>query len=142
MVEKGNGSITMLGAGASFEGKITTPHMVHVFGKFSGEIHSSDIVAVGRDGSITANITAKSVQIGGGKVHGNIICKELLELGEHSEVRGNITAKELIIKKSAVFHGNSNMSQNSESGKNDKQINLPSTPPSSNTTVKLEQSLS
>jgi len=139
MVEKSSGGITMLGAGASFEGKITTPHMVQVFGKFSGEIHSSDIVAVGRDGSVTANITAKSVQIGGGKVQGNIICKELLELGEHSEVRGNITAKELVIKKSAVFHGNSNMLQNSESGgKNDKSINLPSNQSSNNSAAKSE----
>jgi cytoskeletal protein CcmA (bactofilin family) len=58
-----------------------------------------------------------------------------LELGEHSEVRGNITAKELVIKKSAVFHGKSNMLQNPESGsnKNDKPVNLPS---------KMEQSLS
>jgi len=141
MVEKGNGSITILGAGASFEGKITTPHMVQIFGKFSGEIHSSDLVAVGRDGSVIANITAKSVQVGGGKIQGNIICKELLELGERSDVRGNITAKELVIKKSAVFHGNSNMLQNSEFGKNDKQINLPSAQPNS-AAVKSEQSLS
>jgi len=110
MVQNGSSSITLLGAGASFEGKITSPHMVQIYGKFSGEIHTSDSVAIGRDGIVIADITAKSAQIGG-KVQGNLICKEQVELQEHSEVRGNITAKELVIKKGAVFHGNSSMLQ-------------------------------
>lgn len=108
MAEKGSGSVTLLGAGATFEGKITTPHVVQIYGKFSGEIHTSDAISVGRDGVVVANITAKSAQIGG-KVRGDITCKEQIELEEHSQVRGNITAKELVIKKGALFHGNSMM---------------------------------
>lgn len=108
MAEKGSGSITLFGAGAAFEGKVTTPHPIQIYGKFSGEIHTSDSIAIGRDGIVTANITAKSAQIGG-KIEGNITCKEQIELEEHSQVRGNITAKELVIKKGALFHGNSTM---------------------------------
>jgi cytoskeletal protein CcmA (bactofilin family) len=119
MVQNGSNSITLLGAGASFEGKITSPHVVQVYGKFSGEIHASDLVAIGRDGIVIANINAKSVLVEG-KIQGNLNCKEQVELQEHSEVRGNITAKELIIKKGAVFHGNSSMLPNAES-KNDRQ---------------------
>jgi len=109
-LEKGSGSITLLGAGASFEGKIKTPHTVQIYGKFNGEIQTNDTITIGRDGVVVADITAKSAQVGG-KVQGNIICKEQIELEEHSEVRGNITAKELIIKKGAIFHGNSSMVQ-------------------------------
>ena len=110
MAEKGSGSVTLIGAGAMFEGKITTPHTVQVYGKFLGEIQTSDIIVVGRDGFVQANISAKSAQIGG-RIEGNIICKEQIELEEHSQVRGNITAKELVIKKGALFHGSSTMSQ-------------------------------
>jgi len=109
-MEKGSGSITLLGAGASFEGKIRTPHTVQIYGKFNGEIVTTDSMTVGRDGVVVAEITAKSAQIGG-KVQGNITCKEQIEMEERSEVRGNITAKELIIKKGAIFHGNSSMVQ-------------------------------
>ncbi|MDR0304958.1 MAG: polymer-forming cytoskeletal protein [Chitinispirillales bacterium] len=120
MVQNGSSSITLLGAGASFEGKITSPHMVQIYGKFSGEIHTSDSVAIGRDGAVVADITAKSAQVGG-KVQGNLICKEQVELQEHSEVRGNITAKELVIKKGAVFHGNSSMLQATDAKKVDNK---------------------
>lgn len=110
MAEKGSGSITLFGAGATFEGKITTPHMIQVYGNFSGEIHTSDSIIIGRDGVVVADITAKSAQVGG-KIEGNIHCKEQIELEEHSQVRGDITAKELIIKKGALFHGKSTMTQ-------------------------------
>ncbi|MCL2844134.1 MAG: polymer-forming cytoskeletal protein [Chitinivibrionia bacterium] len=109
-MEKGSGSITLLGAGASFEGKIKTPHTVQIYGKFNGEIQTNDSITIGRDGVVVADIIAKSAQVGG-KVHGNITCKDQIELEEHSEVRGNITAKELVIKKGAVFHGQSSMVQ-------------------------------
>jgi len=109
-MEKGRGSITLFGAGATFEGKVITPHTIQVFGKFSGEISTSDTVVVGRDGVVRADITAKSVQIGG-KVEGNIICKEVVELEENAQIFGNITAKQLVIKKGAIFHGNSSMAQ-------------------------------
>lgn len=118
MVQNGSNSITLLGAGASFEGKITSPHMVQIYGKFSGEIHTSDSVTIGRDGTIVADITAKSAQIGG-KIQGNLVCKEQIELQEHAEVRGNITAKELVIKKGAIFHGNSSMLQIADVNKKD-----------------------
>jgi cytoskeletal protein CcmA (bactofilin family) len=110
MMEKGSGSVTLLGAGASFEGKITTPHTIQIYGKFSGEIHTSDTLAIGRDGVVLAEVTAKSAQIGG-KIQGNIICKECIEMEERADVRGNITAKELVIKKGAIFHGTSSMLQ-------------------------------
>ena len=110
MEKKGSGSITLLGAGASLEGKITAPHTVQIYGNFSGEIHTSDSVTIGRNGVVVADVTAKSAQIGG-KIQGNIICKELIELEENSEVRGNMTAKELVVKKGAIFHGNSSMLQ-------------------------------
>ena len=118
MVQNGSNSITLLGAGASFEGKITSPHMVQIYGKFSVEIHTSDSVTIGRDGTIVADITAKSAQIGG-KIQGNLVCKEQIELQEHAEVRGNITAKELVIKKGAIFHGNSSMLQIADVNKKD-----------------------
>ena len=116
MAQNGSNSITLLGAGASFEGKITSPHTVQVYGNFNGEIRTSDSITIGRDGVITADITAKSAQIGG-KLRGNLVCKEQVELQEHSEVRGNITAKELVIKKGAIFHGNSSMLQESKNEK-------------------------
>lgn len=119
MAEKGSGSVTLLGAGATFEGKITTPHTVQIYGKFLGEIHTTDSVIVGRDGVVLANINAKSTQVGG-KVEGDITCKERVELEEHSQVKGNLKAKELVIKKGAIFHGNSTMIQETEVKKEQK----------------------
>ena len=134
-LEKGSGSITLLGAGASFEGKIKTPHTVQIYGKFTGEISTNDSITVGRDGVVVADITAKSAQVGG-KVQGNIICKEQIELEEHSEVRGNITAKELVIKKGAIFHGNSSMVQGGQGQQSSAAAKEVASPLSENTDKK------
>jgi len=119
MAEKGSGSVTLFGAGATFEGKITTPHTIQVYGKFLGEIHTSSSVMVGRDGVVIASIDAKSAQIGG-RVEGDITCAEQIELEEHSHVKGNLKAKELIIKKGAIFDGKSTMMNETEAKKEPK----------------------
>jgi cytoskeletal protein CcmA (bactofilin family) len=114
MVVRGGGDLNaLLGKGSEFEGKLTFEGTVRIDGKFSGEIHTNDVLVVGEGARVQAEINAGSVVING-EVQGNIRAKTSIELHPPARVRGNLEAPSLSIDKGVIFEGTCKMEAQSQ----------------------------
>ena len=102
------GTATLLGAGSEFEGKLTFQGSVHIDGKFSGEIRTTDELNIGQAAKVSAEIHVGSIVVHG-EVQGNIHAKNLVELESTARVFGTIETPALIVKKGAMFEGQTKM---------------------------------
>lgn len=102
------GTATLLGAGSEFEGKLTFQGSVHIDGKFSGEIRTTDELNIGQAAKISAEVYVGSVVIHG-EVQGNIHAKNVVELESTARVFGTIETPALIVKKGAILEGTTKM---------------------------------
>jgi len=102
------GTATLLGAGSEFEGKLTFQGSVHIDGKFSGEIRTSDDLNVGQAAKVSAQIHVGSIVVHG-EIQGDIHAKNLVELEATARVFGTIETPALIVKKGAIFEGTTKM---------------------------------
>jgi len=102
------GTATLLGAGSEFEGKLTFQGSVHIDGKFSGEIRTTDDLNVGQAAKVSAEIYVGSIVVHG-EIQGNIHAKSLVELETTARVFGTIDTPALVVKKGAIFEGNTKM---------------------------------
>lgn len=102
------GTATLLGAGSDFEGKLTFQGSVHIDGKFSGEIRTTDDLNIGQAAKVSAEIFVGSVVVHG-EVQGNIHAKNVVELEATARVFGTIETPALIVKKGAMFEGSTKM---------------------------------
>jgi cytoskeletal protein CcmA (bactofilin family) len=102
------GTATLLGAGSEFEGKLTFQGSVHIDGKFSGEIRTSDDLNIGQAAKVSAEIHVGSIVVHG-EVQGNIHAKNLVELEATAKVFGMVETPALIVKKGAIFEGQTKM---------------------------------
>jgi|SRR5450755_3851843 len=109
LVVRGGGDLNaLLGKGSEFEGKLTFEGTVRIDGKFSGEIHTNDVLVIGEGARVQAEINAGSVVING-EVQGNIRAKTSIELHPPARVRGNLEAPSLSIDKGVIFEGTCKM---------------------------------
>ncbi len=99
---------TLLGRGASFEGKLTFEGTVRIDGRLTGEIHSDDVLVVGEGAEIHAEITVGTVIVQG-TVVGNIRAKHGVELRAPGVVRGNLHTPSLAVERGVVFDGQCTM---------------------------------
>ncbi|HUB05610.1 MAG TPA: polymer-forming cytoskeletal protein [Myxococcales bacterium] len=114
LTNRGSGELNaLLGRGSEFEGKLTFEGTVRIDGKFSGEIHTNDVLVIGEGAKINAEIAAGSVVVNG-EVQGNIRAKTSIELHQPAKVRGNLEAPALSIDKGVIFEGNCKMEQSSQ----------------------------
>ncbi|MBN1128073.1 MAG: polymer-forming cytoskeletal protein [Chitinispirillaceae bacterium] len=104
---------TLIGEGASFEGTVTVPHGIRIDGVFKGKIEASEMLTIGNAGVVEADIKAKSIVIGG-KVSGNILAAERIELESRASFIGDLQTKDLVVNEGALFHGKSQMKENSD----------------------------
>ena len=108
---RGGGELNaLLGRGSEFEGKLTFEGTVRIDGKFSGEIHTNDVLVIGEGARIQAEISAGSVVING-EVQGNIRAKTSIEIHQPAKVRGNLETPALAIDKGVIFEGSCKMEQ-------------------------------
>lgn len=115
ITNRGGGELNaLLGRGSEFEGKLTFEGTVRIDGKFSGEIHTNDVLVIGEGAKISAEISAGSVVVNG-EVQGNIKAKTSIELHQPARVRGNLEAPTLSIDKGVIFEGSCKMEQLSQS---------------------------
>src|SRR5262245_10693503 len=94
---------TVLGAGSSMEGSLTTKGNVRLDGDFTGTLDIKGNVLVGETAKITANIDARNISIAGavrGNVTGNKV--QLLRTGR---IWGDITANALTTEEGAFIDG-------------------------------------
>jgi cytoskeletal protein CcmA (bactofilin family) len=99
---------TLLGRGASFEGKLTFEGTVRIDGRFKGEVFSDDVLVIGEGAIVEAEIDVGEIIVQG-TVLGNIKAKRAIEVHAPGRVKGDIHTPSLQIDKGVMFEGRSFM---------------------------------
>ena len=110
-------SASMIGAGTTLKGDITSNGDLRIDGTLKGNIIGSAKVIIGANGVVEGDISGAQADIMG-KVSGSIKVKDLLQLKNGSVVEGNISAGKLQVEPSAVFNGQCHMNTSSSSVSN------------------------
>jgi cytoskeletal protein CcmA (bactofilin family) len=108
-------SASMIGAGTSLKGDITSNGDLRIDGTLIGHIIGSAKVIIGANGSVEGDISCQQADIMG-NVTGSIKAKELLQLKNGSVVKGNISAGKLQVEPAATFNGQCHMQTSSSNG--------------------------
>jgi cytoskeletal protein CcmA (bactofilin family) len=103
-------STSLIGAGTSMKGDITSNGDLRIDGTLVGNIHCSAKVVIGANGVVQGDINGQQADIMG-KVTGTIKVKDLLQLKGGSLLNGNIQAAKLQIEPAANFNGECQMTQ-------------------------------
>ena len=101
-------STSLIGAGTSMKGDITSNGDLRIDGTLTGNIHCSAKVVIGANGVVHGDISGQQADIMG-KVTGTIKVKDLLQLKGGSVLNGNIQAAKLQIEPAANFNGQCHM---------------------------------
>ena len=101
-------SASLIGAGTSLKGDITSNGDLRIDGSLTGNIHCTAKVVIGANGVVEGDINGQQADIMG-KVSGTIKVKDLLQLKGGSVVNGNLQAAKLQIEPSASFNGECHM---------------------------------
>lgn len=99
---------TLLGRGATFEGKLTFDGTVRIDGRFKGEVFSDDTLVIGEGAIVEAEIEIGEIIIQG-TVVGNIKAMRSIEIHAPGRVKGDLHTPSLQIDKGVVFEGRSFM---------------------------------
>lgn len=99
---------TLLGRGASFEGKLTFEGTVRIDGRFKGEVFSDEVLVIGEGAIVEAEIDVGEIIIQG-TVIGNIKAKRSIEIHAPGRVKGDVHTPSLQIDKGVIFEGRSFM---------------------------------
>ncbi|HEU4574385.1 MAG TPA: polymer-forming cytoskeletal protein [Chitinophagaceae bacterium] len=103
----GNGA-TLIGAGTTVKGDISSNNDLRIDGTIIGNIRSSSKIIVGTSGVVEGDIEGNQADIVG-KVSGNIKVKDLLQLRGDCNVSGNLYAGKLQVEPTATFNGQCHM---------------------------------
>jgi cytoskeletal protein CcmA (bactofilin family) len=109
----GGNSASIIAAGTTLKGDITSNGDIRIDGTLQGNIHCTAKVVIGANGSVEGDISGQQADIMG-KVSGTIKVKELLQLKGGSQVNGNLYATKLQIEPSANFNGQCHMNGNGQ----------------------------
>jgi cytoskeletal protein CcmA (bactofilin family) len=101
-------STSLIGAGTTMKGDITSNGDLRIDGTLVGNIHCSAKVVIGAGGVVQGDINGQQADIMG-KVTGTIKVKDLLQLKGGSHLNGNIQAAKLQIEPQANFNGECHM---------------------------------
>ena len=95
---------TVIGAGITIEGEVTSDEDVVVQGTLRGKLSAKDSVTVESGGVVEADITGGPVAVGG-TVTGNINSSDRVDLQNGARVVGNVKATRITIADGAQFKG-------------------------------------
>ena len=111
MTDKRQGSeeLSLVGAGTTIEGKISTEGSIRIDGKLVGEVKAKSNAAIGPAGSVEGNVVAKNISVSG-HIKGTVTASEKLILEGKSVMQGDIRAARLVIDEGAMFDGRCSMS--------------------------------
>ena len=99
---------TVIGAGITIEGEVTSDEDVVVAGTLRGKLTAKDSVTVENGGVVEADIAGGPVAIAG-SVTGNINSTDRVDLQNGAKVVGNVKASRITIADGAQFKGNVDM---------------------------------
>jgi cytoskeletal protein CcmA (bactofilin family) len=115
----GSSSASLIGAGTSMKGDITSNGDLRIDGTLVGNIHCTAKVVIGANGVVEGDINGQQADIMG-KVNGTIKVKDLLQLKSNCAVNGNLQSAKLQIEPSASFNGQCHMIQEEGKGASGK----------------------
>ncbi len=99
---------TVIGAGITIAGEISTDEDVVVQGTVRGKLTARDGVVVEEGATVEADITSGALRIAGA-VTGNIHSSDRVDLQPGARVIGNVKASRITIADGAQFKGNVDM---------------------------------
>jgi cytoskeletal protein CcmA (bactofilin family) len=99
---------TVIGAGITIEGEVTSDEDVVVQGTVRGRLSTKDAVSVEQGGAVEADIIGGPVAVAG-TVTGNIASTDRVDLQPGAKVVGNVRATRITIADGAQFKGNVDM---------------------------------
>jgi len=114
-----SGSASLIGAGTSMKGDITSNGDLRIDGTLVGNIHCSAKVVIGANGVVEGDISGQQADIMG-TVTGTIKVKDLLQLKSSCVVNGNLQSAKLQIEPSASFNGQCHMTPEETKSSNSK----------------------
>ena len=104
------GSASLISAGTSLKGDITSNGDLRIDGTLTGNIICTAKVIIGANGVVDGDISGQQADIMG-KVNGTIKVKDLLQLKSNCAVNGNLYSAKLQIEPAATFNGQCHMVQ-------------------------------
>jgi cytoskeletal protein CcmA (bactofilin family) len=99
---------TVIGAGITLEGEISSDEDVIVEGTVRGKLEAKEGVTVASGGVVEADITSGPLSVAGA-VTGNITSTDRVDLQTGARVVGNVKATRITIADGAQFKGNVDM---------------------------------
>jgi cytoskeletal protein CcmA (bactofilin family) len=96
--------VTVIAAGSSFRGELTSRDPVEVYGSLEGDAHVTARFTVGETGRVFGNIDAAALVIAG-EVNAGILTAEKIELRPTARVSATLRARVVSIAEGAVFEG-------------------------------------
>jgi cytoskeletal protein CcmA (bactofilin family) len=104
---------TLLGKGSEFDGKLSFEGQVRIDGKYTGQIHTKDVLVIGESARVNAEISAGTVIING-TVEGIIRATQVVELHPPARVKGTIETPAMSMEKGVFFEGTTKMGEPSK----------------------------
>lgn len=99
---------TVIGAGITIEGEVTSDEDVVVGGTLRGKLTAKESVSVEQGGVVEADVTGGPVSVAG-SITGNINSSDRVDLQNGAKVVGNVRATRITIADGAQFKGNVDM---------------------------------
>jgi cytoskeletal protein CcmA (bactofilin family) len=99
---------TVIGAGITIEGEVTTDEDVVVAGTLRGKLSAKEGVTIEHGATVEADVTGGSLVVSG-SLTGNVTAAERVDLQQGSRVIGNVKAARVTIADGAQFKGNVDM---------------------------------
>lgn len=97
---------TIVGADVHLTGDLNSQGDITIRGKVKGQVKTKNSAFINEGSLIEGSVDGQNIIIDG-TIKGNVTAKEDLEINPTGKVYGDIMAKALIIKKGALFIGNS-----------------------------------
>ena len=99
---------TVIGAGMTVEGEITTDEDLVVAGTVRGKLSAKEGVTIEHGATVEADVTGGSLSVAGA-LTGNVTVSERVDLQQGARVIGNVKAARVTIADGAQFKGNVDM---------------------------------
>ncbi|MCC5861520.1 MAG: polymer-forming cytoskeletal protein [Gammaproteobacteria bacterium] len=102
--DRQTGAMTVVAAGARFEGRLSGKGAVIVSGQVIGECDFAGTVTIADGGHWEGRLHADDVMIAG-RVAGDVVARGRVEMGQRAQVTGTVTGLSVAIAEGAVIEG-------------------------------------
>jgi len=99
---------TVIGAGISIDGEVTSDDDIVVQGTIRGKLSSKDSVTIEQGAVVEADVDGSTLTVAGA-ITGNISAQDRVDLQNGAKVVGNVRAARITIADGAQFKGNVDM---------------------------------